>query len=150
MKKLIKSFCLSVVVSGLLVGCSRLVQEHPGEWFEQATGLSLPDGVEELNAEIITVVMVADTYYLEFKSHDALAALVAAEFTESSWSDAKTHMTPPKDWMEDLPFWNLEQIRSGTHARHRYASASGNTWISYAAHNEVSGRWFVACLQIRE
>lgn len=149
MKHLRNIFILFGLAS-IMVGCGRPTQSRPGQWFENATGLQLPATVNELNAQVVVVLMVGDTYYLELKAHPDLDALLAEEFTECRWYDAKPHMVPPEGWVKELPFWDRDAVaNASSFYTRRHTGKNGTVFLSYVAYAREHAVCYFVGLQTR-
>ena len=143
---------VGVVVMGLLslLGCGKPIQEHPGQWFEATTGLPLPAKVEELNTKAIVVLAVGDTYFLKLKTDAEYQALLHSEFSSCSWSDAADYLVPPTNWLNDLSFWDAEEIRKSEHYRRVHVDKGGSRWLTFVAFSVDRGVSYVVGAQTRD
>lgn len=138
---------LAMISTFLLAGCGKPQQQSPGQWLETATGVQLSAVGEELHAQAIVVFPVGDTYYLKLETNDDFPGLLQSEFNACSWSDANDYLEPPKNWRDQLPFWDLEAIQESEHFRRDYTNR-GNHWMSYVAYNAEDGVCYVVCVQV--
>jgi hypothetical protein len=138
------------VLASLMVGCGRPVQKEPGQWFATASGLDLPAGSRELDAEAIVVLAVGDTYYLRLSADDALRTLADAEFETCAWSDARDYLVPPDSWMDQLPFWDKARIKESIHYRRRHKDESGTDWLCRLAIDAENHVAYFVGVQTRE
>jgi hypothetical protein len=134
----IQIFLLALCVS--FAGCGH--PQPPGsQCFSDSTGLSLPPGADCVAAKTITVALVGlDTYYLKFQATSDMTPFLSAHFHAVEWRMVDDDLTPPPDWMKDLPFWSLSEIQKQSHYAGDFTNKTGTrfkTAVSYNTNNLV-------------
>ena len=130
--ELIRFLLLAIFMA--FTGCRP--RQIPGDrCFSQVTGLSLPPGVTSVGAKTFTVAIVwLDTHYLKFQATNDITPFLVANFHATTWQMITNHMTPPSDWLKEIPFWKQSTFEQHAHYSAVFTNQSGvrfETAISY-------------------
>jgi|GEM_PF-3363019 len=146
MKTLLK-FALLLLAS-CVGGCAS--QAPADSCFKTATGLTLPKSISSLKAKTITVVFVGDTYYLKLVAESDISEFLDQHFVASTWASVKQQMTPPKNWVEDLPFWKQEEVEGKSYFSLDRTNASGTVFTSTLSYDQETGFIYFVGAEVRQ
>jgi hypothetical protein len=128
-------------------GCGRRENgaKSGAELFVESTGVALPKNAKVINEQTIDVAFVGGTHYLKLDAKQGFSEFLDANFDPSTWEVAQLLLSPPKEWMRDLPFWDEKAVANASHFYARTHKSRGiiyATAISYSRPSTIA--YFVA------
>ena len=150
-KRLLTGTSLLAMCVMVCPGCGRRTpaesRVEAREWFEWSTGLKLPQAVTVRDARCFTVFAIGDTFYIEMNTGAELEAMLKEQFT--AISAAPEDLTPPADWLKEMPFWTVRTLASPQWFSRNIPASGESEWTCSVAYDAQAGKCFFMAAQCR-
>lgn len=133
-------------------GCGRRENgaKSGAELFAESTGVALPKNAKVTNEKTIDVAFVGGTHYLKLDAKQGFSEFLDANFDSSNWEVAQLLLSPPKEWMRDLPFWDEKAVANASHYYARTHKSRGIIYATAISYSRPSGIAYLVASECRD